>query len=156
MCLSMSQGRIKLPQQQRQQRQEEDEEFKRKQTTFLFKHNEIVIYSFISLWSFRLHTVVVIIIIIIRVLQEQLRRQSVSQVIVIGPAIMGLHKRLKLLLLLLMAWLIHPTPSHPIPRQAILLIVFIYFIIFISSHTKFFITLRILTHLFECIKMCNL
>lgn len=153
MCLSMSQGRIKLPQQQRQlqQRQEEDEEFKRKQTTFLFKHNEIVIYSFISLWSFRLHTVVVIII--IRVLQEQLRRQSVSQVIVIGPAIMGLHKRLKLLLLL-MAWLIHPTPSHP--RQAILLIVFIYFIIFISSHTKFFITLRILTHLFECIKMCNL
>lgn len=154
MCLSMSQGRIKLPQQQRQQRQEEDEEFKRKQTTFLFKHNEIVIYSFISLWSFRLHTVVVIII--IRVLQEQLRRQSVSQVIVIGPAIMGLHKRLKLLLLLLMAWLIHPTPSHPIPRQAILLIVFIYFIIFISSHTKFFITLRILTHLFECIKMCNL
>lgn len=113
MCLSMSQGRIKLPQQQRQrqQRQEEDEEFKRKQTTFLFKHNEIVIYSFISLWSFRLHTVVVIII-IIRVLQEQLRRQSVSQVIVIGPAIMGLHKRLKLLLLMMMVWLIHPTPSH--------------------------------------------
>lgn len=109
MCLSMSQGRIKLQQQQRQQRQEEDEEFKRKQTTFLFKHNEIVIYSFISLWSFRLHTVVVIII--IRVLQEQLRRQSVSQVIVIGPAIMGLHKRLKLLLLM-MVWLIHPTPSH--------------------------------------------